>query len=288
MEQQTTGQMHDQLSIATPELVALEFPLAGLGSRALALCTDYLLQAAAVLVLIFVLVLFAPSLGRHTPGTQKWAIALFILMPFLLQWGYFTLFEAFWSGQTPGKRVLHLQVIQQTGRPIGFVESLGRNLLRVVDFLPGFYVVGAICVFTTRRGQRLGDLVAGTLVIHIRRLETPWVAGGARLITASALEPLPAPEPARSTGLPADVLRRLGAPELEAIESFLARRLDLPMKTADALAARLAQQLSAKLQTPLPSEMSPATFSKRWRRRCAPAVCGADRASSICARVTYR
>jgi uncharacterized RDD family membrane protein YckC len=171
----TDATLRDQLSIRTPELVAIEFPLAGIGSRFVALLVDYLLQGAAVLVLILVFVLFfAGTAGSRSSGvaaagtnlSEKWGIAIAIALPFLFQWGYFTLFEAIWHGQTPGKRLMRIRVIQQTGRPIGLFESMGRNLLRAIDMLPTFYVFGVITMFLTKRQQRLGDLVAGTLVVH--------------------------------------------------------------------------------------------------------------------------
>ena len=256
-----SGEMHDQLSIATPELVSLEFSLAGFGSRALALLADYLLQGIAALLLLFLLVLILPGLGRHTHIARDWAAALFLLLPFLLQWGYFTLFEAFWNGQTPGKRMLSLQVIQQTGRPLGFLESLARNLVRFVDLLPGCYAVGAISLFATRRQQRLGDLVAGSLVIHARPIETLlWHGNGGRTITAPSREYVPAQAAPRSTGLPADALARLDRNDLAMIESLIARRLDLPMAAGDALAARVARQVCDKMGEPVPVEMSPGTF----------------------------
>src|SRR5580704_8852195 len=170
----------DQLSIRTPELVAIEFPLAGIGSRFVALLIDYLIQIAAafILMLIFILFVFATagsqpvrSSSVGSPNSGKWAIAIAIAIPFLFQWGYFTLFEAFWRGQTPGKRIMRIRVIQQTGRPVGVFESLGRNLTRIIDMLPTFYIIGVIVMFLTRRQQRLGDLVAGTLVVHERDIE---------------------------------------------------------------------------------------------------------------------
>ena len=172
--------LRDQLSIETPELVGIEFPLAGIGSRCIALLVDSFVQGFAFVVFLIVAVLIFSALPR--PATvphrlqpadpAKWAIALMILIPFLLQWGYFALFEAFWNGQTPGKRMLRLRVIQQSGRPIGLFESMGRNLIRIIDMLPGFYLVGAVCIFATRRQQRLGDMVAGTLVVHSVPTET--------------------------------------------------------------------------------------------------------------------
>ena len=167
----------DQLSIDTPELVALEFPLAGIGSRFIAILIDSLLQAAIVLALIFGAMLFLPSLLKFEAASAKWFIAIVILVPFLLQWGYFALFEAFWNGQTPGKRVAKIRVIQQSGRAITLFESLARNLVRIIDFLPTSYIVGVISIFVTSRHQRLGDLVAGTLVVHegqLSAIRPPW------------------------------------------------------------------------------------------------------------------
>ncbi|HEV2619002.1 MAG TPA: RDD family protein, partial [Acidobacteriaceae bacterium] len=210
-----------QLSIHTPELVSIEFPLAGLGSRFVAILLDYLLQGVLVLLSILIFFVFLSGVTSHIAGTvsdsqsAKWGIAIVIAIPFLLQWGYFTLFEAFWRGQTPGKRVMRIRVIQQTGRQVSLIESMGRNLVRVVDWLPAFYIVGVISLFVTRRQQRLGDLIAGTLVVHERQLETPLESIGlSRTFTASVLKPT-APAPPRESKLPADKVARLTLADLQ-------------------------------------------------------------------------
>jgi uncharacterized RDD family membrane protein YckC len=261
-------ELRDQLSIDTPELVALEFPVAGIGSRSIACIVDYVIQGAAILLFILGLALLAqsaplanvaPAKGSSSAGV--WATAIVLIILFLFQWGYFALFEAFWNGQTPGKRMLRLRVIQQSGQQIGFFHALSRNLLRIVDSLPGFYLVAIVFVFATKRSQRLGDLVAATMVVHERKIETPiWDGTAARSFTASLVEPAAAVQSTRSTGLAADVIARLDHGDLELIESFNARRLDLPYKASSALAERLAGQMAGKLDASLPANMSPETF----------------------------
>jgi len=261
-------ELRDQLSIDTPELVALEFPVAGIGSRSIACIVDYVIQGAAVTLVILGLALLslsvpsanaAPAKGSSSAGV--WATAIVLLILFLFQWGYFSLFEAFWNGQTPGKRMLKLRVIQQSGQQIGFFHALSRNLLRIVDSLPGFYLVAIVFVFATKRSQRLGDLVAATMVVHERKIEMPiWEGTAARSFTASLVEPVAAVQSTRSTGLAADVIARLDHGDLELIESFNARRLDLPYKASSALAERLAGQMAGKLDASLPADMSPETF----------------------------
>jgi uncharacterized RDD family membrane protein YckC len=258
----------DQLSIRTPELVAIEFPLAGIGSRFVALFIDYLIQGAAAFILILIFVLFvsatAGSRPVHStiagsPNSGKWAIAIAIAIPFLFQWGYFTLFEAFWRGQTPGKRIMRIRVIQQTGRPVGVFESLGRNLTRIIDMLPTFYIVGVIVMFLTRRQQRLGDLVAGTLVVHERDIEAPLESmGGSRTFTAPAFRP--AAPPPRESKLPADAIALLTLADLQTIESYLNRRLDVPIETRARLSDKLAENISRKMNLEIPSAMSKETF----------------------------
>jgi uncharacterized RDD family membrane protein YckC len=264
----TNSFSRDQLSIRTPELVAIEFPLAGIGSRFVALLIDYLIQGAAAFILILIFVLFVSATAGSqpvrssmagSPNSGKWAIAIAIAIPFLFQWGYFTLFEAFWRGQTPGKRIMRIRVIQQTGRPVGVFESLGRNLTRIIDMLPTFYIIGVIVMFLTRRQQRLGDLVAGTLVVHERDIEAPLESmGGSRTFTAPSFTP--AATPPRESKLPADAIALLTLADLQTIESYLTRRLDVPIETRARLADKLAENMSRKMNLEIPPAMSKETF----------------------------
>lgn len=258
----------DQLSIATPELVSIDFPLAGLGSRFVAIMLDYLLQGAVVTVLVILAaVLLSGSTGNtvaHAAGDAaptKWTIAVLISIPFLLEWGYFGLFEAFWNGQTPGKRIMKIRVIQQTGRPASLLESLGRNLVRFVDYLPAFYIIGVISMFVTRRQQRLGDLIAGTLVVHERPIEKPVESiGSSRTFTTNVFKPAQAAPAPRESTLPADAIAKLTLADLHALEQYLARRLDVSLETRAALASRMSQSIVQKTNYAIPAGMNQEKF----------------------------
>ena len=229
--------------------------VAGIGSRAVAVLADYFIQGVSAWLFFLLIALFfreSPSSAPHPADTSsaayKWGIAVFIAIPFLLHWGYFTLFEAFWNGQTPGKRLMKLRVIQQSGRPLGLFESMARNLIRFIDMLPVFYFIGAVCVFVTRRQQRLGDMVAGTLVVHSTPVDTPLVPAGSRIITAPSFErPVEQVLPPKSSGLQADAVSRLNNEDLQIIDNFLDRRLDLPMDVRANLAEKLARRMASKM-----------------------------------------
>lgn len=267
---------HDQLTIDTPEQVSIRFPVAGLGSRFLAILTDSVIQGVAYALLILVLFLVASSAPKTSAGElsrvgEKWLIAAFILFNFLMFWGYFTLFETFWSGQTPGKKLLKIRVIQQSGRQIIFFEAMTRNLLRIVDLLPGFYLIGVIAMLSNRQHQRLGDLAAGTLVIHERLTHEPiWGGIGPRTITAGAFEPVarePHFQPSEESSLPADAVARLTADDLTVIDRFFSRILDMDLDTRARLAERLASQMSKKMGLPIPPETKPERFLEAIARQ---------------------
>ena len=259
----------DQLSIDTPELVAIEMPLAGIGSRFIALLVDYLIWGAGFTVLALLLAVLLPSILRYSQVTANWAMAIFILLFFLLNWGYFTLFEAFWNGRTPGKRVARIRVIQRSGRAIGLFESMARNLVRYIDQIPGPYVVGVITMFVTRQHQRLGDLAAGTLVVRDREQPAPmWGETGARTFTAPVFAAsAPVPEPHVGLTLPSTGIAKLSPADLGVLEGFFARRLDMSMETRQRIALRIAAAIAAKTGLEPPEGVSVETFLEAAARQ---------------------
>src|SRR6476620_11275957 len=179
----------DVLIIETPERVPLHFGLASIGNRFLACAIDHAIQGVALVLLgISALIVSSFSFLEQTmTSAPKWVIAVLIILLFLVFAGYFTFFEWMWSGQTPGKRWLKLRVIREDGRPITFWEAAVRNLLRTFDIMPWpFYSVGLISVFISSRDQRVGDMVAGTVVVREREAEAPAFA---EVFGASVIDP---------------------------------------------------------------------------------------------------
>ncbi|HEV2116932.1 MAG TPA: RDD family protein [Terriglobales bacterium] len=240
----------DKLTIETPEQIPLEFPLAGIGSRFLAIALDMLLQAFGFLLVIFIAELLLPTLALLTPRAWTWTGAILILVGFVLYSGYYALFEIFWNGQTPGKRLVGIRVIGDSGRSITVYEALMRNLLRIVDQFPGLYVVGIISVFLTARNKRLGDIVAGTVVVHEKALQEvqPDFTPG----TAAA-----APSP----GL------QISGDELELIERFLQRRYDLNPEVRRQSAEQIAARLRARLGVTQDASASPEDYLESLARQ---------------------
>ena len=255
----------DQLNIETPEQVELRFPIAGIGSRCLAILTDSLIQGVTLFFLFLglgLIVSAAPRIAGAGAGTSsaaaKWIIAGAVLFYFLLYWGYYSLFEAFWNGQTPGKRLLKIRVIKDSGRQITFFEALARNLLRVIDMLPSFYLIGVITMLCNKEQKRLGDLVAGTIVVHERSDEQPLMSHTSRTFTASLYpQPLEAAREVVGSLVPADGVARLDAGDLNVIDTFFSRALDLDLDKRAEIAGKIADRMSAKMQVPLPVDVTP-------------------------------
>jgi uncharacterized RDD family membrane protein YckC len=153
----------------TPESVELEFTLAGIGSRVVALMVDYLLWGLTLIVLL-VIFAFLFNAVYAIPGAAKWVIAIQILIFFVVYIGYFIFFETVWQGQTPGKRYARIRVIREDGRNAGLQQAIMRSLLRVVDDL---FSIGLILIVFTKQEKRLGDLVAGTIVIQEGQVVSP-------------------------------------------------------------------------------------------------------------------
>jgi len=243
-------------------------PLAGIGSRFIALLVDTLIWFAALFLLGVIFWAISPAMEAFSQISYQWQVAIWFFVLFLFNWGYFTLFEAFWNGRTPGKKVAKIRVIQRSGRPIGFFESLARNLVRYVDQIPFFYAVGVITMFVTQQHQRLGDLAAGTLVVRDREQDgTPWNDLSTRTFTAQIFSaPAPTPEPHTLVSLPAEGVARLTSADLEVLEGFFARRLDMPLATRQAIAEKIAAAIRAKSGLEAPARVSTETFLEATAR----------------------
>jgi len=228
----------EKLIIETPEQTSIEFPLAGIGSRFLAILVDSLIQGAVIFVLgMIVLVL---GLGYTLTGLGRlssapiWVLAILILLYFFLMYGYFMMFEAIWNGQTPGKRLTHIRVIKDSGQPITTIDAVGRNLLRIVDQMPFAYGVGVICAWISPQSKRLGDYVAGTVVVHEKPFEN----------IALKFE-VTAPVATHHYGA-----NRLTAEEVALVEAFLSRRSALEAGVRYDTAANIVRRIESKLTIP--------------------------------------
>jgi uncharacterized RDD family membrane protein YckC len=225
----------DQLKIDTPEQIALELPLAGIGSRFLAMVIDTLIQGALYFLTAIIFVIAVPvgfSVFTVLPRLVGPAVAIFI--GFSIYWGYFAIFESVWKGQTPGKRFAGIRVIKESGRPINAFEAIGRNLMRAVDGIPGIYGIGLLCMMLNRQSRRLGDFVAGTVVVH----EKPTEEVRPMWNTATAT---PTGSAATAGGM-----GQVTADELVLIETYLSRRFDLDPNVRIRTAIQIADRIKAK------------------------------------------
>jgi len=234
----STLQLEQTVDVETPELVVLTYSIAGIGSRVVAALVDLLICFAAMALLaVATVVLELPirfasgTLGRS--GT--WLIAFLVLAQFALLWGYYVLFEGLRDGQTPGKRLLRLRVVRDGGYSVTFGVSALRNLVRILDLQPGFlYLVGLGSMLTTKRSRRLGDLVAGTIVVREEVRELPRVSPTRSRVAESA--------PALQTQLSEDEYVVLGR--------FVERWGTLePLRRA-----AIAQQLATRFASALPDD----------------------------------
>jgi uncharacterized RDD family membrane protein YckC len=222
----------DKLIIETPEQTPLEFPLAGIGSRFLAIALDTLLQIAALatLALIALAALWADVTGIMG---KQWALATLAFIAFVVYYGYYAFFEAIWNGQTPGKRWTHLRVIKDNGHSISPYDAILRNLLRIIDTLPTLYAIGVVTMLISSENKRVGDFAAGTVVIH----EKPLLEVNSIWKTA---------EPSAGfLGFRPSL--QLSLEELHLVEAFLERRLNLNAETRRSMGRAIADRLGDRL-----------------------------------------
>ncbi|MHB8419993.1 MAG: RDD family protein [Myxococcales bacterium] len=234
--------LYDAAQVETPEQIELSLPLAGIGSRAIAYLLDLLCQLVPIAALAIPLLLIAPASrlvdkgADGLPELSTLPLAILSLSVFAVNFGYFALFETLWRGQSPGKRWLSLRVAKDGGFPLDGRAALVRNLLRIVDFLPAFYVAGTISIFLGEHGKRIGDWAAGTIVVRERRVRVP------------------AADDAASPGRSRATSGELSPSELALVDGFLGRRHELDSGARDRLARTLATRLAARLGRPSPAD----------------------------------
>ncbi len=207
------------LALETPENVVLDYEIAGVGSRVLAAVADWLVVLGMILVTVTAFGLFR--------ARSRWMLALAIGMVYGILWGYFTLFEGLWDGQTPGKRWLGIRVIRDTGHGVSLADAAARNLLLPIDV---FGAIGILLIAIHPRARRLGDLVAGTVVVRDRPLEGANPA--ASVSPSSELE---------SGGTP-----QLSDEEFRLLREFTQRAPMLPPAVRDRFAKQFAGQFAAR------------------------------------------
>ena len=223
----------DTITLSTPEGVGIDLALAGLGSRFVAMLID---QTVITLTLLALAVLA----GLFTGTSGVVIFSLVTVLWFFVQFGYFVVFEVLDQGRSLGKRLLHIRVVRADGTAIGFLASAIRNLLRIVDSLPGLYLVGIVAVLVTNRQQRLGDIAADTVIVRDRRVD---------LGPATWFGPTSRPAPQILALAERWDLSAISQSDIAAVRAFLERRVGLPPEAR----WRLAVQFDTALRPRVPS-----------------------------------
>jgi uncharacterized RDD family membrane protein YckC len=227
--------MDRDIDIRTPESVAFRYELAGLGSRCLALIVDTAIQIAIILLLVWGTLAAAGKSNGATASADKWAesiaIAIVVLVFFLVFYGYFILFEVFWNGQTPGKKWLKIRVVRDGGYPVDFGASFLRNVIRIAEQALFYYGVSAIVSLASSENKRIGDYAAGTIVVREDRY----------LVTKDFLTQAAAATPARASAI------AMSSQERTLVNDFLARRYSLARARRGELATKLADMFRSRV-----------------------------------------
>lgn len=228
--------MDRYVSVRTPESIAFSYELAGLGSRFLAVAVDLAIQTLLIIAIFWGLSLAATTEKTPVRGNMHLAdsiaIAVVVAIVFAVFFGYFIVFEAFWNGQTPGKRMLGLRVVRDGGYAVDFTACAIRNLIRVLEFALGFYVISAVAAVLSSENKRLGDIAAGTIVV--------------RDVKAATLETLVAQNEAARRPL-----QSLTPEEQVLVDRFVNRRAGLEPHVRAQIAARLAERIRSRVPAEL-------------------------------------
>ncbi|MBD2523025.1 RDD family protein [Nostoc sp. FACHB-133] len=244
----------NRITFQTPESVELEFTLAGIGNRALALLIDYTVLGMTLLLFVFTWTIFSTQLVNFLedfftslPNLDIWLLAIFFIIAFAIYISYFVFFETLWFGQTPGKRVAKIRVVRDDGRLIGLQQATLRALLRPFDET---LFIGAFLIMLGSREKRLGDLAAGTIVIQA---ETP-IASATLTISEQAKE-------LYEQLIQIADLSKLLPDDFAVIREYLQRRAAMSLKARASLSLKLAEQVVAIINLEsLPEAVTPDVF----------------------------
>jgi uncharacterized RDD family membrane protein YckC len=231
--------MDRTLRVKTPESIAFSYELAGLGSRFLAVAIDVAIQTLVMIGIIWGLVYAGTHMSsaamrdasRASKFEESLAIAFIITIIFVIYFGYFIIFETFWNGQTPGKKLMGLRVVRDGGYPADFASIAIRNVIRVGEAVAGLYAISAVAALMSPENKRLGDMAAGTLVVR----DT-----AAAKLAAILEEP---PDAARPIMLTAE--------ERSLIDLFVVRRQGMTPGNRAVMAARIAQRVRPRVSRDL-------------------------------------
>jgi uncharacterized RDD family membrane protein YckC len=229
--------------VETPEKIVLRYSLASAGARAAAWIIDACIRNAVTSIAFFA-VMFGVDGGDWTRADMGLntglSVAFYFIVLFLVKWGYYVFFESLMRGASPGKRAMGVRAVRADGEPIDFESVVVRNLVRVVDDFPVLPLIGFLFALSTRRGQRLGDIAAGTVVVQAPK-GRPTLPEEAPITRAAAAPKSLAKGKAALTEAELGVLRR-----------FLTERSRLPESAALSMGERLAAQ--AEERTGIPRE----------------------------------
>jgi uncharacterized RDD family membrane protein YckC len=226
-----------QYTVETPEQIELAYDIAGIGSRFLAALVDHVIIAT---VLSFSCVTLSLVLDQLNVGIDSLlVISIFVMGIYLSICAYFIFFETTWNGQSPGKRLVGIRVVRTGGRPIGFLGSAIRNLIRLADFLPILYGAGMITMFVDRRARRLGDFAAGALTLREGRQVT--------LDMLSTPKPLAEPDVPGADEITIPNLQALAPADYEIVQEFLRQREGINHEIRRQMAGRLLEGLQTRL-----------------------------------------
>ncbi|WIV13093.1 RDD family protein [Proteiniborus sp. MB09-C3] len=156
------------IKVTTPENIEVEYTLAALGSRTAAAGIDVLIQMVLIGAILITVLLMGLTPAELYDRYKSWVIAISLLLIFIINYGYFIIFEMIMNGKTPGKKIFGLRTIRTNGQPIAFKHSVIRNLFRIIVDI---YGVGVILIFFTESHKRLGDYLASTIVVAEEKRE---------------------------------------------------------------------------------------------------------------------